>query len=738
MSSLVAEADSPAARRVIWRDAAGLVLVTVVAYAGTFAVPFVFDDIPAIVENPTIRSLTRLGDVLAPPHAGGLTVAGRPLVNLSLALNHAISGPAVWSYHAFNLAVHVCAGLALFGLVRRTLLRPALRGRFGVSARWLAWMIAAVWLLHPLQTESVTYVVQRAESLAGLFYLLTLYAFARGAVCHPLDDNPPSFTSGRDKTVCHLMDDKPPRRDGRGWLAVSGVACVLGMASKEVAVTAPLIALLYDRTFVAGSVRAAWAARWKTHLALAASWLLLAALVLGTRGRGGTAGFGAGISAWSYALTQCEAIVRYLGLCVWPHPLVFDYGPGTARDLPAVLPQAGLVLALLAVTGWMIARRPLAGFLGAFFFALLAPSSSFVPVVTQTIAEHRMYLPLAAVVVLVVLGWHRWLRESARAAGAGVALVLLATTVVRNAEYDTEVSIWRTAAERRPGNARAHNNLGQALFRAGRVAEAKACYERALALQPRYPETHYNLGVALAQEGRGAAALASYAAALRFAPDYPEAHNNLGNALVRAGRPAEALPHFEEALRLKPDLAEAHNNLGNALLASGRADAAAERFRRALALKPIYPEAHYNLGNALAGVGRMAGALAQYREAIAQKPGYAAAHVNAGNASLQLERPADAIAHYEQALALDPRLGEAHFNLGSVQLDAGRWADAAAHFESVLRLDPDSAPAHRALGYALAKLDRTQEAIAHLEAFLRVEPGDEAVRDLLAQVRQRR
>jgi hypothetical protein len=139
-------------------------------------------------------------------------------------------------------------------------------------------------------------------------------------------------------------------------------------------------------------------------LALASTWLVLIFLVITAHGRGGTAGLGNGISPWSYALTQCVAIVHYLRLCLLPWPLVFDYGTALAHGVAAVLPCALVVLGLVAATAWALVWRPALGFLGAAFFAILAPSSSFVPVATQTMAEHRMYLPLAPVAVLVVLG----------------------------------------------------------------------------------------------------------------------------------------------------------------------------------------------------------------------------------------------------------------------------------------------------------------------------------------------
>ena len=361
----------------------------------------------------------------------------------------------MWGYHATNLAIHLAAALLLFGLLRRTFLLPAMRDGWGAAATPLALAVALLWAVHPLQTESVTYVVQRAESLVGLFYLLTLYGLVRGATAaRPL-----------------------------GWYAVSALACLLGMASKEVMVSAPLVALLYDRTFLAGSFREALRRRYGLYLALAATWLLLAWLVAAAAGRGGTAGFGQGVGCWAYFGTQFGAIVHYLRLSAWPSPLVLDYGDGLARTAAEIVPYAIVVGLLALATVAALWQWPKAGFLGACFFALLAPTSSIVPVVTQTIAEHRMYLPLAAVVAAAVLGGYAACRGLARrgwlsrpaagllfgcaAAAAGVTLGTL--TFQRNKDYRSGLSIWQDTAAKAPHNARAQCNLGVALMARGRT-----------------------------------------------------------------------------------------------------------------------------------------------------------------------------------------------------------------------------------------------------------------------------
>src|SRR5581483_554555 len=413
---------------------------TSAVYLNSFTVPFLFDDPSSIADNPTIRHLWRFSRVLAPPH-GGLTVSGRPVLNLSLAINYAVSGTNVWSYHALNLAIHLCAGLVLFGIVRRTLERMWSRDENGHRATFAALAVALWWSLHPLQTESVTYVVQRAESLMGLFYLLTLYGFIR------------YVEAGR-----------------RSWAAVCFLSCMLGMASKEVMVSAPAIVFLYDRTFVSETFAAAWRRHRGLHVALAATWILLACLVFGTGNRGGTSGFDVGVGWTQYLATQFPALIGYLRLAVWPYPLVVDHGTEWVEHAAIVIPGALIVMALAAGTVWALRRRPALGFCGIFFFAILAPTS-LVPGMRPTMAEHRMYLALAPVLAVAVMSIY------ARVGKRSVILFLaLATgggwlTVQRNQDYRTAFTLWSDTVEKRPENAWAQNELGSELLLMGRQGE---------------------------------------------------------------------------------------------------------------------------------------------------------------------------------------------------------------------------------------------------------------------------
>ena len=607
-----------------------VVLAALAAYSSSFSGAFVLDDHLAIIDNPSIR---RLGGALSPP--ADASTFGRPLLNLTFALNYAIGGMNVWGYHVVNLLIHTLAGLVLFGIVRRTLLRPATapsgfsdcgRGEGTpptmASATVLACSIAVIWIVHPLQTEAVTYISQRAESLMGLFYLLTLYCFVRGAENQKPDAGSQTpDTSNQKQSNLHLPTSGI-------WLLASVFFCLLGATAKEIIVTAPVMVLLYDRTFAAGSFREAWRLRWPYYLGLACTWLLLARLMTGPGLQ--SVGFGHGVSWWSYALTSCRSVVLYLKLAFWPHPLVFDYGPDVIRHATEAVPYALVLVMLLAAAAMAWRYRPVIGFAGAWFFVILAPTSSVVPVALQPIAEHRMYLSLAAVIALGVVGLHRLIGRCSLLVFAAAAVGLGWLTVQRNQDYRSELAIWSDTVAKRPDSARAHNNLGYALAKIpGRLADAIPEYETALQINPDYAAAHINFGNALLRTPEHLPdAVAQFETALRLDPDSVEAHYNFGNALLKVpGRVPDAIAQFEAALRLDPDWVNAHINLGNVLVTvPGRLPDAIAHFQAALRLDPDSADAHFDFGNALLDApGRLPDAIAQYEEALRLKPDLAPA-----------------------------------------------------------------------------------------------------------------
>jgi protein O-mannosyl-transferase len=596
MDAIPSPRDSERTRsRVDWQTLAiGAVLAisVIVAYGRTLSVPLLFDDNPSIENNPTIR---HLGNAFLPPP--GSTVSGRPILNLSLAIDYAISGTAVWSYHATNLAIHILAGLTLMGVLRRTL-----GSRTSVSALAIAFSIALLWALHPLQTEAVTYISQRAESLMGLFYLLTVYCFIRGI--------------SPDARFQHL------------WFVLCCVSCLLGMATKEVMVSVPLIVLVYDRTFVAGCFREAIRRRWPVYSALSATWIILLLLVYYNSSRSEIPTSGSSIVWWRYALTQLPAVSHYIRLCFWPYPLIFDYGTTLVAPSIAILPYGLFILGLASATVWALAKRPAAGFLGIAFFAILAPSSSVVPVVGETMADYRMYLPSISVVILVVLGIYRLPRRVAFPLCLILAAVLFGATLERNEVYRSYESVWRDTVARRADNERAHNNLGIAFLNdAGRLDDAIAEFRESLRLNGEYVEARNNLGFALEMApGRLNDAVAQFEEVIRQKPDYADAHYNLGNTLDSLGRTTEAIAQYREALRLRPDFVAAHCNLGLSLSTLGRAQDAIAEYNQALRIKPDDANVLYDLAFELMRIpGRTDEAVVLLRRVLKLQPANAAA-----------------------------------------------------------------------------------------------------------------
>jgi tetratricopeptide (TPR) repeat protein len=649
--------------------AALIVAAALAAYSNSFTAPFIFDDAGSILNNPTVHQLWPIWKTLSPP-AGAGTVAGRPMVNLSLAINYAISGTQVWSYHALNLLIHILAGLTLFGVLRRTMEKAALG-----NATLLAAAAALLWTVHPLQTESVTYTVQRAESLMGLFYLLTLYGFIRGA-----------------------------EADQRAWFLLSIFCCLLGMATKEVMASAPIMLLLFDWLFVSGTFREAWRRHGWVHAACAATWILLGYYVISNSGRGDSVGFGLGISWWAYLLTQFPAVVHYLWLSLWPHPLVFDYGAEWVAHPWSALPDIALVLVLAVVSLVALWRRSPYGYLGAWFFAILGPTC-LAPSNRQTLAEHRMYLALAAVVVTGVLGLNacRFTRRASPGLFLLAALAFGTLTFRRNEIYHTPLALWSDTVAKRPENPRAQENLGGALLDVGRIDEAVPHYEMAIQINPTQTQAHFNFANLLARLGRTPEAIAEYETALRLEPNLLGAHLNLGLVFTHAHRVPEAIEQFQIALRLAPDSAAAHDDLGDALLAAGRVKEALAQFQSAVQLQPDFAQALDHLGTLLLQAGQNEAAMEYLGRALRINASDADAHYNLAIALVQTSHLSEAIGHFEEAVRLKPGDADAQVGLAFALAQIGRIPEAIAHCRTALQIDPHSASAHELLTNLLAQ-----------------------------------
>jgi tetratricopeptide (TPR) repeat protein len=556
------------------------------AYQTSFAGVFVFDDEFAIQRNPNIRTLWPLTRALsAPPES---PVSARPVASLTLAVNYALApvesrdvmvpGGAdappdvtrrflanVWGYHFMNLALHMLAALAVFGVVRRTLVSDRLRPRFGPASRALASAVALLWVVHPLTTDAVTYVTQRTEVLMGLFYLLTLYCAIRGAE--------PGIDQARRRV----------------WAAAAIIACALGMGSKQTMVTAPFVVFVWDWMFGAPSPGAP-RLRWRLYAGLAATWVILAAGLVLERWPHSIGIAREGWTPWTYLLTQAGVIVHYLRLSFVPAPLVLDYdGWPMARSILDVAPQAALLVVLIGVTIAAVVRRAPWGFPAAWFLALLAPSSSVLPLATEIAAERRMYTALVGVVALALIGAYalgqrllerlvpdlrlqRTVRAVAVVAFAAVVGGLAMLTLDRNRDYWSAERIWRDTVDKRPDNPRARLNYGVVLAAGRRFPEAEAQLREALRLKEPVAKAHLNLGSILCSEQRFEEGVPHLERAVALDPDLSTAHANLGEAYGALGRRAQAAKHFALAVEEEPDKLFLLNRLGWLLATSPEDD----------------------------------------------------------------------------------------------------------------------------------------------------------------------
>ncbi len=691
--------------------AAGLlVAAALLAYSNSFHGPFVFDDATSIPENPHIRRLWPIWEAMKTPP--GQTVDGRPILSLSLAVNYRLSDLEVSSYHAANLAIHVLAGLLLFGIVRRTLLTDRLRARFGKASTVLAFFCALIWLVHPLQTASVTYVIQRAESLMGLFCLLTLYCAIRG------------FASS----------------NFRWWYPAAIVACGLGMGTKEVMFAAPLLVFLYDRVFISRSFKEVLRRR-GLYVGLAATWIILG-ICLYTATRGESVGFGFDITAAHYAKTQSNIIIRdYLKLAFWPDPLVFDYGWPMAGNLADYAPSAIVLLALLVATAVALQHHPPLGFLGVWFFLILGPTSSFLPIVTEIAAEHRMYLPLAAVITGViacvyVFGERLSVRffpardrpralvrlfECGLALAAAAVLGLL--TFNRNIDYRSRESIWQDTIDKQPRNSRAQNNLGSVHESKGQYDQAIRCFDKAIELNPRYSTGYTNRGLAYEKKGLHDLAIRDLNKAIELNPNLSKAYCGRGIAYGNKGQYDRAIRDYDKAIELKANYAMAYNNRGTAYEKKGDMDRAITDYDKAIELQPLHAPTYNNRAIAYGRKGHWDYAIRDYNKAIELDPSYLESYKNRAGAYHKKGYRDEAIRDYDRIIELSPYFAWA-YNGRAVQYgNKGQYGRAIRDYNKAIELDPNDPLTYNNRGIAHKNNGQLDEAIRDFDKAIELDPG---------------
>ena len=591
-----------------WALMVFIAVIVFALYAKTLNGAFIFDDRNNIADNPHIR-LTQitLPGIYSAIHDS--PTSNRPLANLSFALNYYFHRYHVVGYHAVNIIIHIINGMLLYFFLKTTLATPAIRSNADKYG-WVPYLSAIIWLVHPIQAQSVSYIVQRMNSMAAMFYILSILLFASG----------------------RLIEDRHKR-----ILLFSGslVSGILALGSKEISATLPFFIFLYEWFFFQ-DLKSNWIKK-KVPLVIAMGVLLILISIIYFKGNPVEklfAGYATHhLDMIQRTLSQFRVVIFYITLLIWPHPsrlnIDHDFPPSySLLDPISTVFAIVAILTLLGLAFFLAKKERLISFCILWYLGNLAIESSVIGL--ELAFEHRNYLPSMLMAFMVVQLSFRFVKPKWLTAMMllAVATIFAIWTVERNDVWRTPELIWLDSIKKSPQNPRPLNNLGVALANQGRYKEAAEQYHKALRLNPKYADAYANLGYALARQGKIEDAISHFETALKIKPTYYEAHSNLGIAMAMKDRQQDAITHFRAALNINPNFAEAHNNLGVALMRQGRIELAGDHFSAALRLHPEFASAHNNLGMILARQGHLEEAISHFSEALRIYPDYASARQN--------------------------------------------------------------------------------------------------------------
>jgi len=676
-------------------------------YSNTFESPFVFDDELRILDNPAIRMDELSAQSLWNAAFGKYSARSRPVGNISFALNYYFHQYEPAGYHLVNIIVHVVNGILLWLFLKKTLSLKSVRSEKN-HTEWIALSAALLWLVNPVQTQSVTYIVQRLNSMAAMFFLLSFIFYLNG----------------------RLTAQKKRRW---AWFLGAVLGWFLALGCKQNTAILPFFIFLYEWYFLR-DIDADWLKRnLKYIFIILAVFIIVALIFLGSKPLDRIA------SIADYAnkeftlaervMTQFRVVIYYLSLILFPHPsrlnLDYDFPLSVSMISPftTLLSLFGIIgLIILAV--FLAKKQRVISFCIFWFLGNLAIESSIIPI--AIIFEHRVYLPSMLVWLVPVILIRQYIQAKWLIVGLSCVLLVLFSfwTVERNEVWRNETTLWADCIKKSPRKARPYSNLGVAQKNHNLVDEAYQNFLRALKLKPDYDDAHYNLGIILADQGKPEEAVRHYLKAIEIKPTYAKAHNNLGVAYLNLDNADQAAEHLLIALRLDPDFVESYNNLGLARFKQGNVNAAIENYNKALQLDSNMAEAHFNLGVALVGLGKNEQGIYHIQKALEIDPDHAGAHNNLGGHLLSQGKLDEALKHLTRALSINPDLAEAHNNAGIIQIQQGNLDAAIKHFQDAVRIKPDFRLADNNLKRALAIRDNSGMEAENIQNAIKNKPDD--------------
>jgi tetratricopeptide (TPR) repeat protein len=732
-----------------------MVVVAFIAYANTFHVPFQFDDRPNILDNSNIQIKIFTFDRLEQLVRNTYPVTIRIFAYFTFALNYYFGRFNVFGYHLVNLLIHIASGVFLYWLLLLTFNLPSLKERYGSVAFPIALFSSLLFIAHPIQTQSVTYIVQRMTSMAGMFYLLAMLLYVKGR----LSKGTPSLLY---------------------WVGMV-LSYVFGLFTKENVAILPFFVALYELYFFQNLDLNPKGKKIFTYLVGAV--LLIGVLMFIFWGKRYFDVIIEGYKIRDFTLTQrvltqFRVVLYYITLLLYPHPsrLNLDYDFPISRgilDPPTTFLAILIIAGLISYSIWIAKKRPLLSFCIFWYFGNLVIESSIFPL--EMVFEHRLYLPaigpLILFVILVVGGWEKIKGTESRRQEAESSLrrdlplwiVFLLISFLfclgsyqRNTIWKKEITLWEDCIKKSPNKPRVHNNLGFYLVMDKIFEKGVEELNIALRLDPKYITARFNLGLAYEEMKLLDEATFHLKEYLRLAPEDPEGYNEIGIISLQKKKIDEAIQFFKKGLEINPNVAKLHAGLGNAYLQGGMLDEAIFEFRKAmhydlnltllhvklaeayqkkglpdqameeikkaLQIDPSFYEAHIVMGASYLQKGRIDEAIAELNRGLKYNTEDPNLYNNLGVAYRRKQLLDDAIANYRKALSIDPSFSDARVNLGEVYFEKGMVEEAISELQYVIRLDPDKAEVHNNLGVIYLRKKRLNEAISNFKRAITINP----------------
>ena len=580
----------------------------IIIYSNTFQSPFQFDD-DVFVRNLSLRDLSNIGAIWN-------YWASRFITFFTFALNYHFGRIDVFGYHLVNLVIHLGSAIAVFWLIRLILSTPAMKGdKLAGHTDLIAFFGALIFVSHPIQTESVTYIFQRSTSLAGFFYLFSLCLYIKSRLL--------------------VADGDPLSKWGYSYSS-SLLLAVFAMLTKENAVTLPLMIILCEFCFFKTDKRI----KWRYVLPFLVILPIIPILLFSTKPVI-SSDMGRMVAPTTYLdpyyfLTQFRAMITYIRLSFIPINQNLDYDYPlikTPFDPSALASILALVIILLAAVK-LFKKHRLISFSIFWFFLTILPESSLIHLKKDFIFEHWLYLPVFGYSLFIVSAAYYLLGKNSFKLMVSALIAIVACysvlTYNRNLVWKDELTLWNDAVLKSPNKARPYLNRGNVCAEKGDFYQAISDFNKAIEINPRFAEAYNNRGGVYAKKGNLDQAISDYNRAIEINPDYAEVYSNRGSAYAKKGSLNQAMPDYNKAIEINPDYAEVYYNRGNAYLKEGSFDQAISDYSRAIKIDPQFVEVYYNRGNAYLKKDSLDQAISDFNKAIKIDPGHAKAYSNRG------------------------------------------------------------------------------------------------------------